>query len=38
MIWIGATDTSVIYVNGTNDEENGGISLYAADVKAFKDA
>ena len=38
MIWIGPTDTSVIYVNGTNEEEDGGISLYAADVTAFDNA
>jgi hypothetical protein len=36
--WIGPTDTSVLYVNGTNDEEDGGISLYAGDVTAIDDA
>jgi hypothetical protein len=38
MVWIGPTDTSVIYVNGTNNEEDGGISLYAADVTAIENA
>lgn len=38
MVWIGPTDTSVIYVNGTNAEEDGGISLYAADVTAIENA
>jgi hypothetical protein len=36
--WIGSTDTSVLYVNGTNDEEDGGISLYAGDVTAIDEA
>jgi hypothetical protein len=38
MFWIGPTDTSVIYVNGTNDEEDGGISMYAGDVTAIDEA
>jgi hypothetical protein len=36
--WIGPTDTSVLYVNGTNDEEDGGVSLYAGDVTAIDEA
>jgi len=32
MLWIGATDTSVIYVNGTNDETPGGVSMWSADL------
>ena len=38
MVWLGPTNTSVIYVNGTNDAEDGGISLYAADVTAIENA
>lgn len=38
MVWVGPTDTSVIYVNGTNDAEDGGVSLYAADVTAIENA
>ncbi|KIW08219.1 uncharacterized protein PV09_01147 [Verruconis gallopava] len=38
LVWIGPTNTSVIYVNGTNEEGNGGISLYSADVNAMEDA
>jgi hypothetical protein len=30
--------TSVIYVNGTNEEANGGISIYSADATAIDDA
>lgn len=36
--WVGPTDTSVIYINGTNDEEDGGVSLYAGDVTAIDEA
>lgn len=32
MVWVGANSTSVIYVNGTNEEDDGGVSLYSADV------
>jgi len=38
MIWVGPNPTSVIYINGTNDEEDGGISLYAGDVTAISEA
>jgi hypothetical protein len=38
IVWIGATPTSVIYVNGTNAEGDGGISLYSADVAAIENA
>ena len=38
LVWIGPTATSVLYVNGTNDEEDGGISLYAGDVTAIDEA
>ena len=38
MVWVGPTDTSVLYVNGTNEEEDGGVSLYAGDVTAIDEA
>ena len=38
MVWIGPTNTSVLYVNGTNEEEDGGVSLYAGDVTAINEA
>ncbi|KXT10885.1 hypothetical protein AC579_9854 [Pseudocercospora musae] len=30
--WVGATNTSVLYVNGTNDDVPGGVTLYTADL------
>lgn len=38
MVWVGASSTSVIYVNGTNEEDDGGVSLYSADVTAIDNA
>jgi hypothetical protein len=38
LVWIGPTNTSVIYVNGTNPEDDGGVSLYSADVTAIENA
>lgn len=35
---MGPTPTSIIYINGTNAEEDGGISLYSADANALEDA
>ncbi|KAI1429636.1 dipeptidyl-peptidase-like protein V precursor [Xylaria sp. FL1777] len=37
IVWIGDTDTSILYINGTNDEIAGGVTLYTADIgtKAF---
>ncbi|KAF2752906.1 alpha/beta-hydrolase [Pseudovirgaria hyperparasitica] len=34
VLWIGPTDTSVIYINRTNDEVSGGISIWSADIGA----
>ncbi|CAI6337807.1 unnamed protein product [Periconia digitata] len=31
-VWIGPTDTSILYINGTNDNIPGGVTLYTADV------
>jgi hypothetical protein len=36
MIWIGPTDTSVLYVNGTNGEVNGGVELWVSDTSSFE--
>jgi hypothetical protein len=38
LVWVGPTNTSVLYVNGTNEEEDGGISLYSAEVTAIENA
>lgn len=35
MIWIGPTDTSVLYVNGTNSEIDGGVELWVSDTSSF---
>ncbi|GAB7364762.1 hypothetical protein MBLNU230_g5560t1 [Neophaeotheca triangularis] len=32
MLWLGPTDTSVIYVNGTNEQIPGGVSMWSADL------
>ncbi|KAJ2987074.1 hypothetical protein NUW58_g4707 [Xylaria curta] len=34
VVWIGKTDTSILYINGTNDKTAGGVTLYTADVGA----
>ncbi|KAJ8130106.1 hypothetical protein O1611_g3526 [Lasiodiplodia mahajangana] len=34
IVWIGDTDTSILYINGTNDEIAGGVTLYTADIGA----
>ena len=31
-VWVGPTDTSVLYLNGTNDDVPGGVTLYTADL------
>jgi hypothetical protein len=35
MIWIGPTDTSVLYVNGTNSAVDGSVELWASDTSSF---
>jgi hypothetical protein len=32
IVWVGATNTSVLYINGTNEEVPGGVTLYTADL------
>jgi len=38
IIFAGPNATSIIYLNGTNEEDDGGVSLYAGDVNAIDDA
>lgn len=38
ILFAGPNATSIIYINGTNEEDDGGISLYAGDVTAIDDA
>lgn len=38
VVFVGPKDTSIIYVNGTNAEEDGGVSLYSADANNLKSA
>lgn len=33
LVWVGDTDTSILYINATNDDVPGGVTLYTADVK-----
>ena len=30
--WVGPTNTSVLYINGTNDDVPGGVTLYTTDL------
>ncbi|KAF2875941.1 Alpha/Beta hydrolase protein [Massariosphaeria phaeospora] len=32
VVWIGSTNTSILYINGTNEQVPGGVTLYTADV------
>ena len=32
IVWVGDTATSVLYINGTNDEIRGGVTLWTADL------
>ncbi|KAI1360299.1 dipeptidyl-peptidase-like protein V precursor [Xylaria arbuscula] len=36
VVWVGDTATSILYINGTNDEIAGGVTLYTADIGAKK--
>ncbi|ETN36849.1 uncharacterized protein HMPREF1541_07836 [Cyphellophora europaea CBS 101466] len=40
VVWTGSENasTAVIYVNGTNEEADGGISIYSGDVTSLSDA
>ncbi|KAF2006444.1 alpha/beta-hydrolase [Amniculicola lignicola CBS 123094] len=35
-VFVGPTNTSILYINGTNEEIPGGVTLYTADVLDFK--
>jgi hypothetical protein len=32
IVWVGSTDTSILYINSTNDHVPGGVSLWTADL------
>ncbi|CAK3822391.1 related to Probable dipeptidyl-peptidase 5 [Lecanosticta acicola] len=32
VVWVGSTNTSVLYINGTNDHVPGGVTLWTADL------
>ena len=32
MVFVGDTNSSILYLNGTNEEDDGGVSLYSADA------
>jgi hypothetical protein len=34
VVWVGASNTSILYINTTNEEVSGGVTLYSADVDA----
>jgi hypothetical protein len=40
IVWTGSENasTAIIYVNGTNEEGDGGISIYSGDVTSIDDA
>jgi hypothetical protein len=36
VVWVGDKETSILYINGTNDEIAGGVTLYTADIGGKK--
>lgn len=36
MVFVGDTNSSILYLNGTNEEDDGGVSLYSADANNLK--
>lgn len=34
IVWAGSTPTSVLYINGTNEDVAGGVTMWTADVAA----
>lgn len=38
IVFVGPEPTNILYINATNDEENGGISLYMADTSTPESA
>jgi hypothetical protein len=38
IIWLGPSDTSILYINSTNKDGGSGTSLHSADITALDDA
>ncbi|ORY56632.1 dipeptidyl-peptidase V [Pseudomassariella vexata] len=38
IVFVGSKPTSLLYINGTNEEEDGGISIYFADAESIEGA
>ncbi|ORY04573.1 Alpha/Beta hydrolase protein [Clohesyomyces aquaticus] len=36
VVWVGSSKTSILYINGTNEEIPGGVTLYTADLGEAK--
>jgi hypothetical protein len=34
VVWVGDTDDSILYINSTNEQIPGGVTLYTADLSA----
>lgn len=34
VVWLPGTDTGIIYINGTNEEIPGGVTLWIGDIKS----
>ena len=32
VVWVGSTNTSILYINGTNEEVPGGVTLWIGDL------
>ncbi len=35
IVWLGTSDTDVLYINSTNSEIDGGIELWVSDITSF---
>ena len=33
VVWLPGTDTGIIYINGTNEETPGGVTIWIGDIK-----
>ncbi|KAI0386857.1 alpha/beta-hydrolase [Hypomontagnella monticulosa] len=38
VVFVGPTPSSILYINGTNEEDDGGVSLYSADANDLASA
>lgn len=36
LVWIPGSDTGILYINGTNEEVPGGVTLWIGDLKSPK--